>query len=418
MLGNLIPAALVPPAVVRELLSIAAEERSGVLEVHAEGVVTIVYVAGGTPVFAEEGTLGESLGRVLVRQGRLTPDQYSTVIERMTQSVMDSEQVRFGEVAVALEFVTSETIEDGLREQVRAKVARCLQWRDAEFTFRPDAEAVANVTHFPVPIARVLWYGMRRLCDPERCREIWGDDTQKYPDMAADRNAIATELQLSAGEQAFVRLIDGTRTVEHLVNACELDVLLATQLLTTLAYLGSVTLHDEPSEPPSRRMRGPLPPLPFSHPPPQAAAPARPPNGARVSRDSGRHRMRLEAERAFEEGRRLLFADDPRAALPHFLEATRLLPSAGEYLVYAEWTRFLLVELPHERLLKRRELSGVAVRALKQDVTLTIAHYVLAELALLDRNLAGARRALQFALRCDPRHPLVQRFLQNHGEHL
>jgi hypothetical protein len=101
--------------------------------------------------------------------------------------------------------------------------------------------------------------------------------------------------------------------------------------------------------------------------------------------------------------------------LPEFLEAVRLLPSAAEYTVYAEWTRYLLVEHPGEKLLKRRGLHGVAVRALRQDATLTMAHYVLAELALLDGNEAGVRQAMIFAIRSNARHPLVQRFVKAHG---
>lgn len=406
---------LVVPRVVGELLKLAQEGQTGVLEVRAEDLVTIVYFDAGTPVFAEEGTLGESLGRVLVRQGKLTQQQYAAVIHRMTRCVIDNEQARFGEVAVSLGFITAEEVNDGLREQVRAKVARCLQWEDAELTFRPDAEAVAEVSHFPCPVPRVLWYGIRHLFDPTRCRAVWGErGPRQYPDVSADRAATAAMLDLGPDERALLKLMDGTRSTDLLVQSSPLDVVLATQLLTTLLLLGAAVLRDEAAEPPSRRGAEALPPPKLSH-PPGTEQPAPAPAAPRPPRAIEQHQHRLEAEQHFETGKRHLFEGDAARALPEFLEAVRLLPTAAEYTVYAEWTRYLLLERAGDKLLKRRELHGVAVRALRQDATLTMAHYVLAELALLDGNEAGVRQAMIFAIRSDARHPLVQRFVKTHG---
>ncbi len=404
------------PRVAVELVRLAQEGQTGVLEVRAEGLVTIVYFESGTPVFAEEGTLGESLGRVLVRQGKLTQQQYAAVIHRMTRSVMENEQARFGEVAVALGFITAEEVADGLREQVRAKVGRCLQWQDAELLFRPDAEAVAEVSHFPCSVPRVLWYGLRRLFDPARCREVWGErGPEQYPDVSVDRVAMAEMLDLGAEERLFLNLVDGTRTAEMLVQSSPLDVVLATQLLTALLILGAVVLRDDAAEPPSRRGAAPLPPPKLSSPPRAAPPGPTPAPPARPQRALEQHHNRLEAEQRFEAGKRHLFAGDPALALPEFLEAARLLPSAAEYAVYAEWARFSLLERPGDRLLKRRDLHTLAVRALRQDASLTMAHYVLAELALLDGNEQGVRQAIVFAIRSDARHPLVQRFVKTHG---
>jgi len=397
-------------------MRLAQEGQTGVLEVRAEGLITIVYFQDGTPVFAEEGTLGESLGRVLVRQSKLTQQQYAAVIHRMTRSVIENEQARFGEVAVALGFITAEEVNEGLREQVRAKVGRCLQWQDAELLFRPDAEAVTEVSHFPCSIPHVLWYGIRRHFDPEHCREVWGEGgSGRYPDVCADRVASAEMLALGVEEQAFLRLVDGTRTAELLVQSSPLDIVLATQLLTVLLILGAVVLREAAAEPLSRRGAAPLPPPKLSGPPRPAPRSQPPAPSPRPPRAIEQHQNRLEAEQRFEAGKRHLFAGDSALALPEFSEAVRLLPNAAEYAVYAEWTRYLLLERPGDRLVKRRELHAIAVRSLRQDASLTMAHYVLAELALLDGNEQGVRQAMVFAIRSDARHPLVQRFVKTHG---
>jgi hypothetical protein len=64
---------------IRALLALRAARRTGVLDVRGEGIQTFVYLSEGVVVFAEEGTGGETLGRLLVRQGVLTQDQCNTV---------------------------------------------------------------------------------------------------------------------------------------------------------------------------------------------------------------------------------------------------------------------------------------------------------------------------------------------------
>lgn len=407
---------MVVPPVVELLKELAARTETGVLEVCGEGLSTVVYLSAGIPVFAEEGSLGETLGRVLIRQGKLTPDQYSAVIERMTTSMMDSEQLRFGEVAVALGFVTLAEIDAGLREQVRAKVARCVQWRDPDLTFRSDAEAVSDVPHYPWPVASVIWAGIRRYFDPARCQEVWRNASERYPELTSDPEAIGESLGLGPEQVAFLKRLDGTRPAARAIEASSLDVVLGHQLLATLLLLDAAVLSDEPAAPSSRRWPGPLPAPPFTHPP--APAPE-PPTSRRTEPRQGaaveRHRARLTGERSFQEGKRRLLAGELGEAETALAEAVRLCPTASEYEVYLEWTRFSLLEDSTQRLLRRRDLRAVAVRSLRQDPTLGVAHYVLAELSLLDGNDEGAQQALRMALRVEPRNPLVQRLLQHHG---
>ena len=66
--------------------------------------------------------------------GALTERQYVRVIEHMTSSLMQSEQMRFGEVAIQLGFLAASDIQTALARQVQLKVVRCMQWRDVEVT--------------------------------------------------------------------------------------------------------------------------------------------------------------------------------------------------------------------------------------------------------------------------------------------
>ena len=74
------------------MVVLRAERRSGVLAVETGAVRTFVYLRAGVPVFAEEASSGETLGRMLVRQGVLTREQHADVISRMTGALVLNEQ--------------------------------------------------------------------------------------------------------------------------------------------------------------------------------------------------------------------------------------------------------------------------------------------------------------------------------------
>ncbi len=60
------------PTLISAMIAVQRERRSGVCEVEAEGTRTYLYFDRGKLVFAEQGTLGDTLGRVRVRTGKLT----------------------------------------------------------------------------------------------------------------------------------------------------------------------------------------------------------------------------------------------------------------------------------------------------------------------------------------------------------
>ena len=404
VVGTARPVGLVIPSFVDRLLELNSEEATGVLEVRAEALVTIVYLADGVPVFAEGGSLGDTLGRVLVREQMLTDDEYRKVLEHMTSTVMTSEQVRFGEVAIMLGFLSTDEVNRALRTQVVDKIANCLQWQKPEVVFRPDAGAPDEVSHFACAVEKVVFEGVRRFWGPQRCEEVWQGAAHLYPELAQDARNLTNTLNLSSDQGRFLHLLNGTRDMRRAIEAAPLDVVEAAQLLTTLVLVEALELFTTPREPPSRR-----PPRLLSFRPsrfPKRQQPSRPPLPALHQLPSlqppAERERRLRAEQHFQNGRRLVTDRDWSAALEEFEAARRHWPRGDEYHLHAEWARFQELQRPADRLVKRRELRDLAVAALRRDRTIAFAHYVLAELAVLDNDQGAARRAVSLALRFDP----------------
>jgi hypothetical protein len=213
-------------ALVRSMLALRGEKRTGVLWVQTGEVRTFVYLKRGVPVFAEEGTHGETLGRLLVRQGVLTQEDYGLIIGKMTDALVLNEQLRFGEVAIELGLLSEPQVRKALGDQVRWKIVRCFQRPDCSWTFEDSESIVEDVGDFPMRI-EALFLDAARWLDDEQKGELGlqriADQRLVLADSAVELGA---RFDLSTPELALLDLFDGRRTTAQVLasrEAAEID---------------------------------------------------------------------------------------------------------------------------------------------------------------------------------------------------
>ncbi|MBC7170796.1 MAG: DUF4388 domain-containing protein, partial [Polyangiaceae bacterium] len=146
---------------IRDLVALRGRRETGVLEVTHGAVQAFVYIEKGEPVFAEHGTLGDTLGRLLLRRGALTQPQYEAIIRAMTANLVDNELMRFGEVAVELGFLTHEQVRKELAEQVRQKILTCLEWESPTRRFVRGPDALEGIARFACGVDHLVLDAVR-----------------------------------------------------------------------------------------------------------------------------------------------------------------------------------------------------------------------------------------------------------------
>jgi tetratricopeptide (TPR) repeat protein len=429
---------------VRTLLDLQREKKSGTLDVDGGGTHTVVYIADGKPVFAEAGSLSDTLGRLLVREGALTQAQYAAILARMTEALFQAEAMRFGEVAVALGFLTPQQVHESLAAQVQQKVIRCIALTQATFTFRESKDWTKEVGHFPAAVEPLILHAAASL-DSERIDALLKPDTGARPRMLQDAESTATAFALGGAEQRFLSMIDGQRTVRELLAMEEVD---GAALLAALVLSGHATITD-PSKPSIVEILAPpsgtAPPdamrisyaelarerrrrlVPFTAPkaPPGpsegAAAPGRAQAEAILKRmweaRRSSHELnappkpktpaeaRLLAEAAFQLGAGYLRANSLARAAQELRRAVEISPEATEYTLYAKWAEFAHEQGKLSAAEKAAQLASLEVSAeaaLEQVTDLGFAHYVLGQVYSHEGDDERALRSFRRAARLDP----------------
>ena len=200
-------------SLIKAVLGLVADRRTGVLDVRSEGLRTQIYFDYGKPLFAEDEAPGETFGRLLTRQGVITNEQFVQVIDEMTRAAAGNSQLRFGEVAVGLGVLTPEQVERGLAEQVCGIIARSLQRGDSQWTFVPSPMAAKPPRSFSLEINPVVLASLREAPDTSVVAEVVAARPEELVVVAGPRAApgreegrtagAATHATRMAAEQAF-----------------------------------------------------------------------------------------------------------------------------------------------------------------------------------------------------------------------
>ena len=164
------------------LVDLGERAETGVLEIRAEGVCTSIHLNRGNPVFAEGGSLHHTLGRLLLRGGEISESEYVRVIERMTETLVDNEPLRMGEVLVELGMLTPNDVYDALVQQVSEKIVGCFRWPRFSHSFHPLEAVSEEMLAYEVPsLEALLLAGLKAHFGPGRVELLLRPHSGRYP---------------------------------------------------------------------------------------------------------------------------------------------------------------------------------------------------------------------------------------------
>jgi Domain of unknown function (DUF4388) len=400
------------------LVELSERRESGVLEVRAGGVCTRLYLNEGAPAFAEGGALRETLGRMLLRRGAIGEDEYLRVIERMTERLIENETTRMGEVLVELGILGPRDVFEALSAQVREKIAACFQWERFEHSFEPlDALPPDVLAYDCPPVEALVLGGLRAHFGAERVEPILAPHADHHPWLQGEPDRIAARFQMTPTERRLLRQLGGDRSLAAIRAGSPLDDLRTGQLIAALWLGRALGFSALPVRPAAARTRGGGASHAFHR--PEALAGRIPVTAHRMrslvqlrgqleraqravgSSDAGAEAKaaRLDAERAFRQGVRLLGQGLVHGALRELAKAAARMGDEPEYRMLHAWAEYLAARDDAARALARSKAEASAQRMLEGDRRSARAHSILGQLAQAAGSLELAghhfRRALQ-----------------------
>lgn len=211
---------------------IGLQRKTGLLQLNnGQETVTITFESG-LVVNAESSArrLEDRLGNVLLKQGRLSREQLDEALQIQRATLQ-----RLGHVVVGQNHVTPADLREALQVQVSQIVFKLFRWREGEYHFAPAdqvdydrdnfapmsadfilMEGIRMVDEWPIIEKKIpsLDIVFRSVVDPAQIEVASGDGAEGD----AKRVVAANKLRLTPEEERVYRRVDGTRSVQGVID--------------------------------------------------------------------------------------------------------------------------------------------------------------------------------------------------------
>jgi hypothetical protein len=223
-----------------DVLSFLAMIRgSGKLALRQAQLERTILWKEGEIVFAASNSPEHSLGQFLLRNGKISQQQYEETKRRVTP------QLRHGKLLVQTGALSPKDLWWGVKNQVLEILYSLFSWKGGDFSFFDSAEELAaERIVLQLNTSSVIMEGIRRLDESARIRE-------KIPSLEIVFVAVPgsvpnfDELDMSDGEIQLYQKIDGRLSVRELTGRSDLTEFEVTRILFQLLSARLIELAPE-----------------------------------------------------------------------------------------------------------------------------------------------------------------------------
>jgi hypothetical protein len=211
---------------IADVLSFVAMIRgSGKLLLRQARLERTLHWKDGEIVFASSNSPDQSLGQFLLRNGKVTQEQYEESQRRVGPNM------RHGKVLVQMGLISPNDLWWGLQNQALEIIYSLFNWNEGSFSFVEAAEEILSERiALSINTSGAIMEGIRRLDETVRIREKITSLDMVFTKIAGEVPDFQG-LEMSENEIAVYNNIDGRLTVRDLIAKSELTDFEVTRIL-------------------------------------------------------------------------------------------------------------------------------------------------------------------------------------------
>lgn len=192
------------------LITISKYRVPGEIECSRDDVRKSIFIDSGQIIFATSSLVSESLGDLLLAQGKITRAQYDESAARLRTG-----EKRQGAILVEMGAIAPKDLFVSVREQVQQIVWSIFDWSAGDVVFTPGREKHHEFIKLNIPIRQAVLQGVRMMSDVRALIARIGGKTTL---VERNPNADARTIEFSEEESRLLERVDGKKTLFELTN--------------------------------------------------------------------------------------------------------------------------------------------------------------------------------------------------------
>ncbi len=191
------------------LITIYRYKAPGSLECRRGSEMKEIFLEHGQITFATSNQVRDSLGDKLLRDRKITQEQYDESVRRLVATGK-----RQGTILTEMNVIDSETLFTALREQILELVWSVFAWDSGQVVFRPGRHKQQEFIKGDIAIPQALLQGVRRMPDAKGLVARLGTKAT----ILQRTEKTLEDLLLDDDERRLLDSVDGKRTLYDLIN--------------------------------------------------------------------------------------------------------------------------------------------------------------------------------------------------------
>ena len=217
---------------------ISTSRKTGTLGIQRGDNIVMVYFKDGGVIYGYGPRKTYHVGRMLVENKRITPQQLDEAIAEQARNVASGK--RLGQILVDKKHVDRADIEEVVRRQVEELIYSLMAWDHGSFKFYEDQFPTEEEITVNLSTENVVLEGLRRLDEITRLRDYLPEFGTIYS-LAPSESGKKRDLSLETNEWNVLALVDGHRDINDITEASHLESLETLKCLASLQLAGLIT---------------------------------------------------------------------------------------------------------------------------------------------------------------------------------
>lgn len=191
------------------LVTIHRYKVPGVVECRRGDEVKRIYLDRGRIIFATTNQISESLGDMLLKEGRITREQYDESIRRVKET-----KKRHGVTMVEMRLLAPDELFAAVQRQIAEIIWSLFAWTNGTAAFTPGRDRSLEFVKIDMSVPYAVVHGVRQMPDARAVTARLGTKATLFARTASSLD----DAGLDPDEQHLLDGVDGRRALYELVQ--------------------------------------------------------------------------------------------------------------------------------------------------------------------------------------------------------
>ncbi|MFA4917856.1 MAG: DUF4388 domain-containing protein [Thermodesulfovibrionales bacterium] len=221
------------------LIGLQRSQKTGILTVKSGDIIKKVYIKNGDMIFSASNQEEDRLGDLLLKEGRITIEQYNHSVTEMKKT-----KQRQGSVLVKLGYLQPQELITVVRHQVEEIILSLFVIEDGRFLFEEMPLPTEEVITLKLSAGNLIYYGIKKI-DSLRNFISGLPSLDNILCFSLEPLDLFQDIRIDDEGKKVLSCVDGKTTIKETISISRLGNLKALKTIYALLNTGITNIKDE-----------------------------------------------------------------------------------------------------------------------------------------------------------------------------